>query len=163
MAERNKSPPYLPTLCIVKMKVAQSCPTLWDPMDYIYSPWNSPDKDTGVGCHSFLQGIFPSQGSNPSLLHCRQLPYCLNHQGSPLRCFSPAQHFVTLWTARLFCPQGYSRQEYWGGLPCPPAGDLPNPHLVHLPHRQASSPPPASPGKPPLRPTVPHYRCFRSI
>ena len=36
-------------------------------------PWNSPDKNAGVGCHSFLQGIFPTQGLNSGLLHCRQI------------------------------------------------------------------------------------------
>ena len=45
-------------------------------------PWNSPGKNTGVGCHSLLQGIFPTQGSNPGLLHCRQILYHLNLQGS---------------------------------------------------------------------------------
>ena len=39
-------------------------------------PWNSPGKNTGVGCHSLLQGIFPTQESNPGLLHCRQILYC---------------------------------------------------------------------------------------
>ena len=47
--------------------------------------WNSPCKNTGVGSHSFLQGIFLTQGSNPSLLHCRQILYCLSHQGRPKR------------------------------------------------------------------------------
>ena len=45
-------------------------------------PWDSPGKNTEVGCHSLLQGIFPIQGSNPCLLHCRQIPYHLSHQGS---------------------------------------------------------------------------------
>ena len=40
-------------------------------------------KNTGVGCHSLLQGIFQIQGSNPGLLHCRQILYCLSCQGSP--------------------------------------------------------------------------------
>ena len=35
-----------------------------------------------MGCHSLLQGIFPTQGSNPGLLHCKQTLYCLSHQGS---------------------------------------------------------------------------------
>ena len=43
-------------------------------------PWDSPGKNTGVGCH-FL--IFLTQGSNPSLLSCSQFLYCLSHQGSP--------------------------------------------------------------------------------
>ena len=46
-------------------------------------PWDSPGKKTGVGCHALFQGIFPTQGSNPGLLHCRWILYCLNHQGSP--------------------------------------------------------------------------------
>ena len=46
-------------------------------------PWNSPGKNTGVGSHSLLQGIFPIQGSNPGLPHCRQILYHLSCQGSP--------------------------------------------------------------------------------
>ena len=45
-------------------------------------PWDFPGKNTGVGCHFLLQGIFPTQGQNPDLPHCRQIVYCLNHQGS---------------------------------------------------------------------------------
>ena len=37
-------------------------------------PWNSPGKNTGVDCHSLLHGIFPTQGSDTGLLHCRQIP-----------------------------------------------------------------------------------------
>ena len=47
------------------------------------TPWNSPGKNTRVGCHSLLQGIFPTQGSNLGLLHCRWIIYYLTHQGSP--------------------------------------------------------------------------------
>ena len=46
-------------------------------------PWNPPVKNTGVGCHFHLQGIFLTQGSNPSLPHYRQILSCLSHQGSP--------------------------------------------------------------------------------
>ena len=46
-------------------------------------PWNSPGKNTGRGNHSLLQGIFLTQGSSPGLLHCRQILFYLNHQGSP--------------------------------------------------------------------------------
>ena len=49
-------------------------------------PWDSPGKNTGGGCHALLQGIFPTQGSNPGLLHCRQTLYPLSHQGSPIIC-----------------------------------------------------------------------------
>ena len=44
---------------------------------------NSPGKNTGVGSLSFLQGIFPTQGSNPGLLQCRRILYQLSHKGSP--------------------------------------------------------------------------------
>ena len=66
-----------------KVKVAQSCPTLCDPMDCIYSPWNSSDQNTGVGSHSLLQGIFPTKGSKPGFLHCRWTLYQLSHKGNP--------------------------------------------------------------------------------
>ena len=49
----------------------------------LYSPWNSPGQNTGVGSLSLLLGIFPIQGSNPSLPHCRQILYQLSHQGNP--------------------------------------------------------------------------------
>ena len=49
----------------------------------LYSPWNSPGQNTGVGSLFLLQGIFPTQGSNPCLLHCRWILYQLSHQGSP--------------------------------------------------------------------------------
>ena len=48
----------------------------------LHSPWNSPGRNTGVGSLSLLQGIFPTQGSNPGLLHCRQIFYQLSHKGS---------------------------------------------------------------------------------
>ena len=66
-------------------EVAQSCPTLCDPMDTrLLRLWDFLGKSTGVGCHFLLQGFFPTQGSNPGLLHCRQMLYRLSHQGSPI-------------------------------------------------------------------------------
>ena len=44
---------------------------------------DSPGRNTRVGCHALLWGIFPNQGSNPGLLHCRWIPYHPSHQGSP--------------------------------------------------------------------------------
>ena len=49
----------------------------------LYSPWNSPGQNTGVGSLSLLQGIFPAQQSNPGLPHCRQILYQLSHKESP--------------------------------------------------------------------------------
>ena len=53
--------------------------TLWQPTR-VLCPWDSPGKNTGMGCHSLFQGTFLTQGSNPSLLHCRWIPYRLSHQ-----------------------------------------------------------------------------------
>ena len=58
--------------------VSNSC----NPMDY------TPGQNTRVGSLSLLQGIFPTEGSNPSLLHCRQILYCLRYQGSPNKVYS---------------------------------------------------------------------------
>ena len=49
----------------------------------LYSPWNSPDQNTGVGSPSLLQGIFPAQGLRPGLPHCRRILYQLSYMGSP--------------------------------------------------------------------------------
>ena len=57
------------------VKVAQSCWTLCGSMDYT-------GQNTGVGSCSLLQGIFPNQGSNPDLPHCRRILYQLSHKGS---------------------------------------------------------------------------------
>ena len=71
------------TMCCVL--VTQSCQTLCNPMD-CSQPGSSvhedsPGKNTGVGSHSLLLGIFPTRGSNLGLLHCRQILYQLSHQG----------------------------------------------------------------------------------
>ena len=62
-------------------------------------PWNSPGKNTGVGCHLLLQGIFPTQGLNLSLLLGRQILY-LSYMGSTLayrRCLLNASSFPLLY------------------------------------------------------------------
>ena len=74
---------YLIVLCLV----AQLCPTLCDPID-CSSPGFSvhgdfPSKNTGVGCHDFLQGIFTTQGLNSGLPCCGWILYQLSHKGSP--------------------------------------------------------------------------------
>ena len=80
--------PYSPWLAVcVLCLAAQLCLTLCDPMDH--SPpgspvhGNSPGKNTRVGYHALLQGIFPTQGLNPGFVHCRKILYHLSHQGSP--------------------------------------------------------------------------------
>ena len=69
----------LQSLCCCCCLVAKSCPTLLQPHGLQPSkflcPWDFPGKNTGVCCHFLLQGIFLTQGSNPHLLHCRQILY----------------------------------------------------------------------------------------
>ena len=72
-------------LCLV----TQSCPTLCDPT-ICNTPGSSvhgdsPGKNTGVGCHALFQGIFPTQGLNPGLPHCRRILYQLSCQGSTFK------------------------------------------------------------------------------
>ena len=55
--------------------------------------WNSPGQNTGVGSHVLLQGIFPTQGSNLGLLHCRQILHHLNHQGCSPSLYVSAKFF----------------------------------------------------------------------
>ena len=74
-------------------------------------PWDSPSKNTGVGSHFLLQGIFPTQGLNPcflSFLHCGQILYPQSHQGSPstssfssVQSLSGVRPFATPWIAAL--------------------------------------------------------------
>ena len=120
---------HLISLCIVNVEQCLTYTTrltLCDPMDC--SPPGSsvngdfPGKDTGVGCHALLQGIFPSQGQNPGLPHCRQILYQLSYEGS-LRILE------------------------WAPVPSP--GDLPNPRIeLESPALQEDSLPTELPGKP---------------
>ena len=68
----------------VRVLVASDFVTPWTVPARLLCPWNSPGKNTGVGSHSLLQGVFLTQGSNLGLLHCRQILYHLSHQGTPV-------------------------------------------------------------------------------
>ena len=74
----------------------------------LYSPWNSPGQNTGVGSLALLQGIFPTQGSNLGLSHCRQILYQLSHKGSPR---------ILEWVAYPFS-SGSSWQRNWIRVSC---------------------------------------------
>ena len=67
--------------------ITQSCSTLCDPMECNLPGTSvhgdSSGKNTRMGCHALLQGIFPIQGSNPGIQHCRWILYHLSHEGSP--------------------------------------------------------------------------------
>ena len=106
-----------------------------------------------MGSLSLLQEIFTTQGSNPGLLHCRQILYRLRHQGSP-RILEWVAYPFSKGSSRprnqnqiLHCRQilyqlsyqgspkkaplstGILQARYWSGLPCPPPGNLPNPGI----------------------------------
>ena len=89
-------------------KKSESCSVVSDSLQPhgLYSPWNSPGQNTGVG--SLLQGIFPTQGSNPGVPHCRQILYQLSHQGSPR---------ILEWAAYPFSSRS-SRPRNWTGVSC---------------------------------------------
>ena len=78
----------LDSLCCVLCLVTPLCPTLCDPMDCSTPGFSvyrdSPGKNTGVGIHFPTPGVFPTQGSNPGLLHCRQILYQTELPGKPL-------------------------------------------------------------------------------
>ena len=62
--------------------------------------WDSPGKNTGVGCHFLLQGIFLTQESNLGLLHCRQTLYQLNYEGSPYICiYTHTQTYIYIYSS----------------------------------------------------------------
>ena len=84
-------------------------------------PWNSPGKNTGVGCHFLLQVIFPTQGSNPDLLHCRIL-YQQSYQGSPQ--FSSVQFSCSVMSNSL---QPHEPQHARPSCPSPTPRVHPNP------------------------------------
>ena len=64
---------------------SESCSFMSDSLQPhgLYSPWNSPGQNPGVGSLFLLQEIFPTQGWNPGLPHCRWILYQLSHKGSP--------------------------------------------------------------------------------
>ena len=90
-------------------------------------PWDFPGKNTGVGCHFLLQGIFPTQGSNKGLPHCRQtLYYPLSHQGvvkslnrvwlcNPVDCSPPGSSVHGILQARIleWVAISFSRGSSW--------------------------------------------------
>ena len=99
-----------------KVKVVQLCLTLRPHGLYIYSLWNSPGQNTGVGSLSLLKGIFPTQGSNPCLPHCRLILYQLSHKGSPR---------ILEWVACPFASRS-SWPRNWTGVSCIEGGFFTN-------------------------------------
>ena len=98
---RNKKPSGVMSMhrCTVLGLITQSHLTLWDPMDC--SPpgssvhKDSPGKNIGEDCHALLQEIFPMQGSNPGLPHCRWILYCLSPDF--------VGHLLYYWLDNILC------------------------------------------------------------
>ena len=118
----------------------------------LYGPWDSPGQNTGMGRFSLLQGVFPTQGLNPGLPHCRWILYQLSHKGSPMlvshSCLT--LYDPSLWTIVPQAPLSmeFSRQEYWSGQPFLSPGDLRNPGIEPRSFAlQANSLPSEPPGK----------------
>ena len=97
----------------VKVKLAQSCLTLCDPMDYTVDGILC--QNTGVGSHSILQGIFSTQRLSPGFPHCRQILYKLSHKGNPR---------IVEWVAYPFS-SGSSQPRNWTGSPALQVNSLP--------------------------------------
>ena len=93
-----------PVLLNLEMQWSEGCSVVSDSLwpHGLYSPLNSSGQNTGVGSLSVPQGIFPTWGSDPGLLHFRWILYQLSHEGS---------------------------QEHWSGQPIPSPADLPNPGI----------------------------------
>ena len=72
-------------VCVLSRSVVSQSVTLWTAAHQTpLCQWNFSGMNTGVGFHFLLQEIFPTQGLNPGLLHCRQILYSLSHQASPI-------------------------------------------------------------------------------
>ena len=97
---------------------SQSCSVVSDSLrpHGLDSPWNSLGQNTGVGSLSLLQGIFPTQGSNPALLHCRWILYQLSHKRNPR---------ILEWVAYLFS-SGSSQPRNQTGVSCIASGFFTN-------------------------------------
>ena len=93
---KSRAIPLPIKVCMVKAMISSSHVGMWESENEshsvlsdslqphgLYSPWNSPGQNTGVGPLSLLQGIFPTQGLNPGLPNYWQILYQLSHKGSP--------------------------------------------------------------------------------
>ena len=84
---------------VIHSDVSDSLPPhgLW-PASFL-CPWNFAGNNTGENCDALLQGIFPTQGSNSGLLHCRQILYYLSHQGGT----SLIKPQAVIYSLLIFC------------------------------------------------------------
>ena len=96
----------------MKVLVAQSCPILCDPRDCSppgSSPWDSPGRNTEVGCHFLLQGIFPTQGWNPGISWLTST-IIQGPRSTSFRAPEPSTHFLHLLDLQYsYCLVAFSR------------------------------------------------------
>ena len=100
-------PSHYTGICYVKVKVAQSCPPLCDPTDYVVHGILQARILEWVA-FPFSRGIFPTQGLNPGLPHCRRILYQMSHKGRPR---------ILEWVAYPFS-KGSSQPSNWTGVSC---------------------------------------------
>ena len=95
---------------MVKRNESESCSVVSNSLrpHSLYSPWNSSGQNTGVGSLSLLQGIFPTQGSNPGLPHCRQILYQLRHKRNPVNMVETTKFY----TFQVMMVNGFSLYMY---------------------------------------------------
>ena len=105
-------------ICQETVWSCESCSVVSDSLQPhgLYSPWNPPGQNTGGGSLSLPQGIFPTQGSNPGLWHCRHILYQLSHQGSPK---------ILEWVAYPFSSRS-SQPRNWTRVSCIAGGFFTN-------------------------------------
>ena len=101
---------FITLIFVVKSKWSQSHSIVPDSfrLHGPYSPRSFPGQNSGVGSHSLVQGIFPIQGLNPGLPHCKQILYQPSHKGSPR---------ILEWVAYPFS-RGSSWPRNWTGVSC---------------------------------------------
>ena len=134
---KDKSREFPTSSLCVPAKSLQSCPTLCDPMDCslpsrLLCPWDSPRKNTGVGCCAFLQGNLSDPGTEPATLQSPALAGGFfttsvtweAHLFAAAAAAKSLQSRLTLCNPRDGSPPGspvpgFSRQEHWSGLPFP--------------------------------------------
>ena len=126
--------------------VTKSCLTLLRPHELkpvrLLCPWDFPGKNTWVGCHFLLRGISPPRDQTHipcvSCIGRRILyhwaskeAYIIHERKVKVKLLSRVWLFATPWTVAYQAPpsMGFSRQEYWSGLPFPTPGDLPDPGI----------------------------------
>ena len=94
----------------------------------LYSPRNSPGQNPGVGSLFLLQGIFPTQGLNPGVLHCRQILYQLSHEGGPIMHLRSSTIYLNNLFPLHFVLAVLPAWNFF--IPADPSGPLPHSFLV---------------------------------